>query len=68
MTCLDRFAQGLPDPQDAPVVARCQGCGEEIYPREDVYCVNGDILHADWECLYRYIGPEFMAVEDALQR
>ena len=34
---LDRFAQGIPDPQEAEVMAYCEGCGEEIYPREDVY-------------------------------
>ncbi len=63
---LDRFAQGLPDPQEAEPVAECAGCCTEIYPGEDVYRVNGDILHADWECLYRYIDPDFMTVEEAL--
>ena len=63
---LDRFSQGLPDPQDAEVMAYCEGCGGEIYPGEDVYCVNGDILHMEWECLYRYIDPELKTVEEAL--
>jgi hypothetical protein len=47
-------------------MAYCEGCGEEIYPREDVYCVNGDIIHAEWECLYRYIDPELKTVEEVL--
>jgi len=28
---LDRFSQGLPDLQDAKVVAHCDNCGGEIY-------------------------------------
>jgi len=63
---LDRFAQGLPDPQDAEVMAYCEGCGGEIYPGEDVYCVNGDIIHAEWECLVQYIDPEVKTIEEAL--
>ncbi len=63
---LDRFAQGLPDPQDAEVMAYCEGCGREIYEGEDVYVVDGVILHAEWDCLYQYIDPEFMTVEEAL--
>ena len=63
---LDRFAQGLPDPQEAPVMAECAGCGGEIYPGEDVYDINGDITHADWECLYQYIEPERKTIEEAL--
>ena len=64
---LDRFAQGLPDPQEAEVVCHCFGCGGEIYKGEDVYVVGKDILHADWDCLYRYIDPDFMTVEEALR-
>jgi len=63
---LDRFSQGLPDPQDAEVMANCEGCGGEIYEGEDVYVVDGVILHAEWDCLYQYIDPEFMTVEEAL--
>lgn len=62
---LDRFAHGLPDPQAEEPTAVCEGCGEEIYPGEDVYLVNGHILHNDWECLARYIDPEVMTVEEA---
>jgi len=63
---LDRFSQGLPDPQDADVLAYCEGCGGEIYQGEEVYVVEGDILHAEWECLVRYIDPEFKTIEEAL--
>lgn len=28
---MDRFAYGLPDPQEAPVIAECAWCGREIY-------------------------------------
>ena len=62
---LDRFAQGPPDPQDADVLAYCEGCGGEIYEGEDVYVVDGVILHAEWDCLYQYIDPDFMTVEEA---
>ncbi len=63
---LDRFAQGLPDPQDAKVMAYCESCHGEIYEGEDVYVVYGAILHADWDCLYHYVDPDFMTVEEAL--
>jgi len=63
---LDRFSQGIPDPQDAEVMTYCEGCGGEIYPGEDVYCVNGDIIHAEWECLVQYIDPEVKTIEEAL--
>jgi len=63
---LDRFAQGPPDPQDADVLAYCEGCGGEIYEGEDVYVVDGVILHAELDCLYQYIDPDFMTVEEAL--
>jgi len=63
---LDRFSQGLPDPQDAEVMAYCKGCGGEIYEGEDVYVVDGLILHAEWDCLYQYIDPKLKTVEEAL--
>ena len=63
---LDRFAQGLPDPQEAEVKAYCEACGGEIYEGEDVYVVDGVILHAEWDCLHQYIDPDFMTVEEAL--
>jgi hypothetical protein len=63
---LDRFAQGLPDPQEAEVKAYCEGCGGEIYEGEDVYVVEGEILHAERECLVQYIDPEIKTIEEAL--
>ena len=63
---LDRFAQGLPNPAEARVMAYCEGCGGEIYEGEDVYCVNGDIIHADWECLVLYIDPVAKTIEEVL--
>ena len=32
---LDRFSQGLPDPQDAEVIGYCSYCGMEIYEGAD---------------------------------
>ena len=63
---LDRFAQGPPDPQGAEVMAYCEGCGGEIYEGEDVYVVEGEILHAERECLMQYIDPEVKTIEEAL--
>jgi len=63
---LDRFSQGRADPQSAEVRAYCEACGQEIYEGEDVYVIDNDILHAEWDCLYRYIDPEFMTIEEAL--
>ena len=63
---LDRFSQGLPDPQEAEVMTYCEGCGGEIYQGEDVYDVEGVILHAEWECLVKYLDPKLMTVEEAL--
>jgi len=63
---LDRFSQGMPDPQEAKVMAYCKGCVKEIYEGEDVYVVDGEILHAEWECLVQYIDPEVKTIEEAL--
>jgi hypothetical protein len=70
MNCmnLDRFSQGLPDPQDADVLYECDACGAEIYPGEDVFVVNGDIICADLECLRIYADPRCMKIEEALGR
>ena len=63
---LDRFAQGLPDPQEALPLEQCQGCGGEIYPGEDVYVVDGYIIHARVDCLVSYVSPRYMTIEEAL--
>jgi hypothetical protein len=33
---MDRFACGLPDPQEAPVITECAWCGGEIYGGEAI--------------------------------
>jgi hypothetical protein len=33
---MDRFAYGLPDPQEAPVIAECAWCGNELYGGHEV--------------------------------
>jgi len=65
----DRFAQGLPDPQDAPVVCECDGCGGEIYEHSLVWVLDDDaILHPDADCLKDYIDPMTMTIEEAMRR
>jgi len=41
------------------VVIKCAGCGEDICESDDVYVVNGEILHADWHCLVMFIDPDY---------
>jgi len=60
---LDRFSQGLRDPQEAPAVAYCAACSCEIYDGELVYSISGDIIHPD--CLAEHTGAVLMSVEDA---
>ena len=43
---LDRFAEGRPDLQNAPVLAYCSISGAEIYQGQTVYIVNGKVVHA----------------------
>ena len=63
----DRFAQGLPDPQEASVACYCEGCGREIYEGEDVWLLNsGEIVHQDTDCLKDYIDPMTMTIEEAM--
>lgn len=63
---LDRFAQGPPDPQDAPPVAVCAGCHLEIYAGEYVYLCDGEILHYSPGCLARYLDLPVVLVDDVL--
>ena len=49
---------------ERPTRCYCQGCGDEIYEGEEVYVINGDIMHADWECLVRYIDPEIKTIKE----
>ena len=63
---LDRFAQGLPDPQNVAPLQYCHACGGEIYPGEDVYVIDGYIIHARVDCLVSYVSPRYMTIEEAL--
>ena len=63
---LDRFSQGLPDPQDADVLAYCDSCGKEIYEGEEVYIVHDAVIHAEDECLFEYLGIEKVTIDEAL--
>ena len=64
---LDRFAQGFQNVQDIAPVTKCEACGAEIYPGEDVYVIDGGILHAEVDCLVRFINPELITIEEALK-
>lgn len=62
---LDRFAQGLADPQDAEAVNECTSCGKEIY--------RGEIYYLDWdgeplceECARAYCRKHRLELEDLI--
>lgn len=64
--CLDRFAQGLPDPQEAEVLGYCDACGLEIYVDGDVWMLDdGGRIHPVIRCLKRYVGVREMDAEEA---
>lgn len=67
MLSLDRFAYGPKDPQDELPLAWCAGCGLEIYPGEEVYVLDGGILHLNPECVVEYAEPKKTTVEEALE-
>jgi hypothetical protein len=50
MINLDRFSEGLPDPQDAPVVRSCDGCGDEIYPGDAYQDADTGKVYCEREC------------------
>mgnify|MGYP000931013944 CR=1 FL=1 len=62
---LDRFSQGRPDPQEAPVVAYCDVCHAELYRLDEVYKVDGGVICADLDCLVDYIGATRMTAGEA---
>lgn len=68
MPNLDRFAQGLPDSQNMDELAHCAGCDGYIYPGADVYVIDGEVLHADSECVLLHMAHAitFTTIEDAL--
>jgi hypothetical protein len=64
---LDRFAVGLPDAQDARVVALCASCDGEIYSGEIVYRTqSGTLLHANYDCVCDYFDLTMCEVDDVL--
>ena len=65
---LDRFSQGLPDPQEAPVMATCEACGGEIYEGELIWLIENEIIHYRLECLERMLDLQAMTVEEGLLR
>ncbi len=58
--CLDRFAQGLPDPQayEPEPWAVCEGCGRDIYPGEDCIDLDGSICCDDMDCFIKMTGAQ----------
>ncbi len=64
---LDRFAQGIRDQQEAPVILVCAHCEGEIYGSEPVYVMpGGDIIHGSEQCLADYADAQLMSAEEAL--
>jgi len=62
---LDRFSQGLCDPQEAPVVAHCAACDGEIYDADLIYMMpGGDVIHGDRRCLEDYTGAVLLSAEE----
>lgn len=41
---MDRFSQGLPDPQEAKVVDSCEECWGVIYEGQQVWKVGSDVF------------------------
>lgn len=52
---MDRFEQGLPDPQEMKVVGHCDECGGEIYEGQTVISFGADRL-CNSDCLINYLG------------
>lgn len=61
---MDRFAYGLPDRQEQPLVlvAKCNcGCGEDIYIGDEAIEHEGD-LYIEYRCLLKGIGASWVNV------
>lgn len=58
MVNVDRFSQGLPDPQVSfeQLIGYCVVCGCEIYPDDDVLEIDGLMICGEQECLLKYVG------------
>lgn len=55
---MDRFEQGLPDPQVAVVVDMCLGCGGEIYYGQEVVKYGDEGLCCNFRCLAESMNAE----------
>lgn len=53
---LDRFAQGLQDPQEnePEIFSSCDGCGEPILVGDSMLDYGCVLLHDDSTCTYNY--------------
>lgn len=69
---MDKFSEGMKDPQAAKSVVTCSQCDGEIYEGEDVILVLDDdaILHEEGDCLKGYLKAtgdiDILPVEDVL--
>lgn len=52
---MDRFSQGLADPQEATVIDHCEECGGEIYDGQNATLLN-ETLFCNDRCLFNYLG------------
>ena len=61
MISLDRFAYGLPDPQDVPEkkVGCCNTCQSAIMQGDEVIELDGD-MYCDSVCLMRKLGARWV--------
>lgn len=58
MPNLDRFAQGLPDPQDEKELFCCDHCGAEIYEGDDYYSTGPNEYACSESCALELAGIE----------
>jgi len=64
---LDRFAQGLRDPQSARVLGICASCQGEIYEGALIYVLsNGEFIHARDGCLAGYYDARLASIEEVM--
>jgi hypothetical protein len=62
---LDRFAQGLADPQDVEAVNECTNCGKAIY-RGEAYYLDMDGEPLCDECAEEYCEASDLLIEDLI--
>ena len=61
MISFDRFAHGLPDPQERPAeqVGHCEDCQSAIYYGDEVIELDGD-YYCDYRCLMKHLGARWV--------